>query len=167
MKNVGLRYAVVAAFLMIIVFLISYLIGVHPFIEMSHLFFDLFIYGLVIFFAMNEFKKVINEGVLHFWQGMTIGFFLNIFSCGIYVIFLFLIMNFDENILISYQQEAIDFLEIKSVQYIESFGKEQYQNQLETIQETTILDLMLLGGLKKFISAMLVTPVFSILKRKT
>ena len=167
MKNIGLRYAVVAAFLMIIVFLISYLIGVHPFIEMSHLFFDLFIYGLVIFFAMNEFKKVINEGVLHFWQGMTIGFFLNIFSCGIYVVFLFLIMNFDENILISYQQEAIDFLEIKSVQYIESFGKEQYQNQLETIQETTILDLMLLGGLKKFISAMLVTPVFSILKRKT
>ena len=167
MKNVGLRYAVVAAFLMIIVFLISYLIGVHPFIEMSHLFFDLFVYGLVIFFAMNEFKKVINEGILHFWQGMTIGFFLNIFSCGIYVIFLFLIMNFDENILISYQQEAIDFLETKSVQYIESFGKEQYQNQLETIQETTILDLMLLGGLKKFISAMLVTPVFSILKRKT
>ena len=167
MKNIGLRYAVVAAFLMIIVFVISYYIGVHPFIEMSHLFFDLFVYGLVIFFAMNEFKKVINEGILHFWQGMTIGFFLNIFSCGIYVIFLFLIMNFDENILISYQQEAIDFLEIKSVQYIESFGKEQYQNQLETIQETTILDLMLLGGLKKFISAMLITPVFSILKRKT
>ena len=72
-----------------------------------------------------------------------------------------------DSILISYQQEAIDFLEIKSVQYIESFGKEQYQNQLETIQETTILDLMLLGGLKKFISAMLITPVFSILKRKT
>ena len=167
MKNIGLRYAVVAAFLMIIVFVISYYIGVHPFIEMSHLFFDLFVYGLVIFFAMNEFKKVINEGILHFWQGMTIGFFLNIFSCGIYVIFLFLIMNFDENILISYQQEAIDFLETKSVQYIESFGKEQYQNQLETIQETTILDLMLLGGLKKFISAMLITPVFSILKRKT
>ena len=167
MKNIGLRYAVVAAFLMIIVFVISYYIGVHPFIEMSHLFFDLFVYGLVIFFAMNEFKKVINEGVLHFWQGMTIGFFLNIFSCGIYVIFLFLIMNFDENILISYKQEAIDVLEIKSVQYIESFGKEQYQNQLETIQETTILDLMLLGGLKKFISAMLITPVFSILKRKT
>jgi len=167
MKNIGLRYAVVGAFLMIIVFVISYYIGVHPFIEMSHLFFDLFVYGLVIFFAMNEFKKVINEGILHFWQGMTIGFFLNIFSCGIYVVFLFLIMNFDENILISYQQEAIDFLEIKSVQYIESFGKEQYQNQLETIQETTILDLMLLGGLKKFISAMLITPVFSILKRKT
>ena len=166
MKNVGLRYAAVAAFLMIIVFLISYHIGIHPFIEMSHLFFDLFVYGLVIFFAMNEFKKVINEGVLHFWQGMTIGFFLNIFSCGIYTVFLFLIMNFDENILISYQQEAINFLEIKSVQYIESFGKEQYQNQLQTIQETTILDLMLLGGLKKFISAMLITPVFSILKRK-
>ena len=167
MKNVGLRYAGVAAFLMIIVFLVSYYIGVHPFTEISHLFFDLFVYGLVIFFAMNEFKKVINEGILHFWQGMTIGFFLNIFSCGIYVVFLFLIMNFDENILISYQQEAIDFLEIKSVQYIESFGKEQYQNQLETIQETTILDLMLLGGLKKFISAMLITPVFSILQRKT
>jgi hypothetical protein len=167
MKNVGFQYAGVAVFLMIIVFLVSYYIGVHPFIEMSHLFFDLFVYGLVIFFALNEYKKVVNEGILHFWEGMTIGFFVGIFSCGIYVVFLFLMMNFDENILISYQQEAIDFLEIKSVQYIESFGKEQYQNQLETIQETTILDLILLGGLKKFISAMLITPVFSILKRKT
>ena len=167
MKDVGLRYAGVAAFLMIIVFLVSYYIGVHPFIEISHLFFDLFVYGLVIFFALNEFKKVINEGILHFWQGMTIGFFVNIFSCGIYVLFLVLIMNFDENILTSYQQEAIDFLEIKSVQYIDSFGKEQYENQLQTIQETTTLDLILLGGLKKFISAMLMTPVLSILKRKT
>ena len=167
MKNVGLRYAGVAAFLLIIIFLVSYYIGVHPFIEISHLFFDLFVYGLVTFFALNEFKKVINEGILHFWQGMTIGFFVNIFSCGIYVVFLVLIMNFDENILISYQQEAIDFLEIKSVQYIESFGREQYENQLETIQETTTLDLIILGGLKKFISAMLITPVFSILKRKT
>lgn len=167
MKNVGFRYAGVAAFLMIIIFLISYSIGMHPFIEMSHLFFDLFVYGLVIFFALNEFKKVNNEGILHFWQGMTIGFFVNIFSCGIYVVFLFLIMNFNEHILMSYQQQAVDFLEIKSVQYIEGFGEEQYQIQLETIQETTTLDLVLMGGLKKFISAMLITPILSILKRKT
>lgn len=166
MKEVGLRYAGVAAFLMIIVFLVSYYIGVHPFIEMSHLFFDLFIYGLVIYFALNEFKTVNNEGILHFWQGMSIGFFVNIFSFGIYMVFLFLIMNFDENILISYQQQAVDFLEIKSAQYIEGFGEEQYQIQLETIQETTILDMALMGGVKKFISAMLITPVLSILKRK-
>ena len=93
MKEVGFRYAGVAAFLMIIVFLVSYYIGVHPFIEMSHLFFDLFIYGLVIYFALNEFKTVNNKGILHFWQGMSIGFFVNIFSCGIYMVFLFLIMN--------------------------------------------------------------------------
>ena len=167
MKQVGFRYAGVAAFLMIIVFLVSYYIGVHPFIEMSHLFFDLFIYGLVIYFALNEFKMVNNEGALHFWQGMSIGFFVNIFSCGIYMVFLFLIMNFDENILISYQQQAVDFLEIKSAQYIEGFGEEQYQIQLETIQETTILGMVLMGGVKKFISAMLITPVLSILKRKT
>jgi hypothetical protein len=76
-------------------------------------------------------------------------------------------MKFDENILISYQLQAVDFLEIKSAQYIEGFGEEQYQIQLETIQETTILDMVLMGGVKKFISAMLITPVLSILKRKT
>ena len=167
MKEVGLRYAGAAAFLMIIVFLVSYYIGVHPFIEMSHLFFDFFIYGLVIYFALNEFKTVKNEGILHFWQGMSIAFFVNIFSFGIYMVFLFLIMNFDENILITYQQQAVDFLEIKSIQYIEGFGEEQYQSQLETIQETTILDMTLMGGVKKFLSAMLITPVLSILKRKT
>ena len=167
MKQVGFRYAGVAAFLMIIVFLVSYYIGAHPFIEMSHLFFDLFIYGLVIYFALNEFKTVKNEGILHFWQGMSIGFFVNIFSFGIYMVFLFLIMNFDENILTSYQQQAVEFLEIKAAQYIEGFGEEQYQIQLETILETTILDMALMGGVKKFISAMLITPVLSILKRKT
>ena len=167
MKEVGLRYAGVAAFLMIIVFLVSYYIGAHPFIEMSHLFFDLFIYGLVIYFALNEFKTVKNKGILHFWQGMSIGFFVNIFSFGIYMVFLFLIMNFDENILTSYQQQAVEFLEIKAAQYIEGFGEEQYQIQLETILETTILDMALMGGVKKFISAMLITPVLSILKRKT
>ena len=83
------------------------------------------------------------------------------------MVFLFLIMNFDENILITYQQQAVDFLEIKSIQYIEGFGEEQYQSQLETIQETTILDMTLMGGVKKFLSAMLITPVLSILKRKT
>jgi len=167
MKEVGFRYAGVGAFLMAMTFLVSYFIGVHPFIEMSHLFFDLFIYGLVIYFALNEFKTVNNDGILHFWQGMSIGFFVNIFSLGIYMVFLFSVMNFDENILISYQLQAVDFLEIKSAQYIEGFGEEQYQIQLETIQETTILDMVLMGGVKKFISAMLITPVISILKRKT
>ena len=66
-----------------------------------------------------------------------------------------------------FDEEAVDFLEIKSAQYIEGFGEEQYQIQLETIQETTTLDLVLMGGLKKFISAMLITPILSILKRKT
>tara|TARA_B110000037_G_scaffold193933_1_gene229199 strand:- start:1116 stop:1472 length:357 start_codon:yes stop_codon:yes gene_type:complete len=113
MKEVGFRYAGVGAFLMTMTFLVSYYIGVHPFIEMSHLFFDLFIYGLVIYFALNEFKTVNNEGILHFWQGMSIGFFVNIFSLGIYMVFLFLVMKFDENILISYQLQAVDFLEIK------------------------------------------------------
>ena len=167
MKEVGFRYAGVGAFLMAMTFLVSYYIGVHPFIEMSHLFFDLFIYGLVIYFALNEFKTVNNDGILHFWQGMSISFFVNIFSLGIYMAFLFSVMNFDENILISYQLQAVDFLEIKSAQYIEGFGEEQYQIQLETIQETTILDMALMGGVKKFISAMLITPVLSILKRKT
>ena len=121
----------------------------------------------MIYFALNEFKTVKNEGILHFWQGMSIGFFVNIFSFGIYMVFLFLIMNFDENILTSYQQQAVEFLEIKAAQYIEGFGEEQYQIQLETILETTILDMALMGGVKKFISAMLITPVLSILKRKT
>ena len=67
MKQVGFRYAGVAAFLMIIVFLVSYYIGVHPFIEMSHLFFDLFIYGLVIYFALND---DIMNGPMFFWANL-------------------------------------------------------------------------------------------------
>lgn len=166
MKEVGLRYAGVAGLLFCVVFIVSYAIGVHPFIEMSHLFFDLFIYGLVIYFAVNEFKKLNNEGGLHFWQGMSIGFLVNMVSLTLYMIFLFIAMNFNDLILADYKIQASDFLIVKSVKYIESYGADQYNQQVQAIEDTTILNMVFMAGVKKFISGLFMTPLISILLRR-
>ena len=82
------------------------------------------------------------------------------------MIFLFIAMNFNDLILADYKIQASDFLIVKSVQYIESYGADQYNQQVQAIEDTTILNMVFMAGVKKFISGLFMTPLISILLRR-
>ncbi len=164
LKNSWL-YGIASGVFLIIIFYLSFRFGTNPFIDFKHLFVDAIIFSLFITFACLEFKRS-QGGVLHFWQGMSIGFFVYAIASLVFMIFLGLYFNFEPELLDNYVSEALKFLEQRSDSYIEEFGEDQYESQVQTIQSITARDLTNTASIKKLIAGLFVTPVISIILRK-
>lgn len=166
MFKTAIKYAPVAGVFMVIIYHLSFFIGVNPQIDLGHLFFDLVLIGMFIFFAEKDFKRYKNDGILHFWQGMTIGFIVYTIGSAVFLIAQIIYYNFDTDAVINYQSAATNFLNERSKIYIEKFGQEAYELQLEEIQKVTKWDLIQESTIKKIIAGFFITPVISIILRK-
>jgi hypothetical protein len=166
MVKISIKYAITCGIFLLILFFLTRYFGVDPFIDLGQLLFDLLIFFIFIYFAQNEFKKYHHGGILHFWQGMTIGFMVYLpgvlFFCG----GLWIAMLIDPEILTSYQQAAMKLLEDQSKMYIEQFGEDQYLEQQKAIENTTISSMIFTALIKKILVGLFITPVVSIILRK-
>ncbi len=166
MLKTSLKYALLSGVFMVLVYHLSFKIGVNPQIDLGHLFFDLVLLGMFIFFAEKEFKTYRNAGILHFWQGMTIGFLVYTLGAVVFLIAQIIYYNFDTQAVINYQEAATNFLNERSEIFIEKFGEDVYQLQVEEIQKVTKWDLIQESTIKKIIAGFFITPVISIILRK-
>jgi len=166
MLKLSIKYAIFCGTFLTILFHVTYYFGSNPLTDLSQLVFDLTFTGLFIFFAAKEFKVYQNEGYLHFWQGMTIGFLVYTISAVIFVILLGAYFYFDTEAVINYKDAATKFLDERADMYIKELGKEAYTMQLEQIQATTAGELIMSAGFKKLLAGFFVTPVISIILRK-
>lgn len=134
--------------------------------NLAHLLFDLMIFGIFIFFGTKEFKVSHDDEVLHFWQGMTLGFNTYFIATAVFSIYLLIYFQWNTDALAAYQEAATQFLMDKRAVYEEKLGKESFQAQLDGISVVTWNDLVLSAGLKKILAGFFITPVISIILRK-
>ncbi|MDH5608843.1 MAG: DUF4199 domain-containing protein [Cyclobacteriaceae bacterium] len=159
------KFSLAAGVFICTLFALSGRMGSNPFTDINQLFFDLILLGVFIFFSINEFKKYTNGGVLHFWQGMTIGFFVYTLAIALFIAFLYLYFYFDGNLLDDYKATAMAYLQQRADLYKEQFGEAQYLAQEEAIRQTTTNHLILVTSVKKILVGLFITPVLSILLR--
>lgn len=163
-KN-SLKYGAVCGTFLIAAFLIAVFLDSNPFVDIRHLGVDVIIMSLFIYFATVDYKKSINEGVLHFWQGMSIGFIVYLLGSLIFVVYLSIHFQIGPDLLDTYVLDATRYLEERSAVYIEKFGEDQYQDQLDAIKMIKPGELTLSSIMKKLIAGLFVTPVISIILR--
>lgn len=161
-----LKYGLIAGVFMVIIYHLSFWLGVNPQIDLGHLFLDLILIGLFVFFAAKDYKVYKNGGILQFWQGMTIGFIVYTVGAVVFLLAQIIYFNFDSDAVINYHEAATKFLEESADMFIEKFGKEAYDVQLEEIGKMTKWDLIKESTLKKIIVGVFITPVISIILRK-
>ncbi len=166
MFKVSIKYSLVCALFLVILFFLSGFLGANPLIDLTHLFFDVIIIGVFIFFAQKDYKTNYYEGYLHFWQGMTLGFFIYTVVAVIFAGFLAAYLWLDPTVLPAYKESATAFLSGKRDIYVEQFGEEGFQVQLDGIELVTAMDLWVSSAVKKIIAGFFVTPVISIILRK-
>lgn len=160
------KYALICGVFLTVLYHLSAFFGLNPLINIGHLVFDILIFGLFIFFALKEFKTYDNEGILHFWQGMTIGFIVFGLSTVVFSMALVIFFIFDENAVINYQEAATNFLNSRAEIYKEQFGEEGFAKQLTEIQNVAVSDLIISSAVKKILAGFFITPVISIILRK-
>jgi len=78
--NVPVKFGLIGSGLFMLMFVITHYIGKNPLIDLK--IFDFILIPIFLFAAMKEFRDFRNNKILHFWQGMTVGF-LTFMSIGI------------------------------------------------------------------------------------
>ena len=74
LTQVPVKYGVIASALLALLFMVLYSMGKHPLFVPLFLDIRLLMLPIFMFIAMKDFRDSQNGGVLHFWQGLTVGF---------------------------------------------------------------------------------------------
>ena len=133
---------------------------------MRHFFFDLGIFFLFIYFGGKEFKDYRNNGILHFWQGISIGFIVMIPAVLLFSIVFYFMFESTPALLQAYKDGANAMLAEQKDLYLEKFSEEQYIQQLAAVEEESTVRLLFSTFWKKIIAGFLITPVVAIILRK-
>ena len=162
----SIKYSILCGVFLIGIFFISINFGSNPLLDFRHFLFDLGLFFLFVFFAGKEYKDFRNDGYLHFWQGISIGFIVMIpavllFSSAFYVIF-----ETNSKLIEGYRAGAKAFLLERKDIFLEEFTQQQFDEQLTAVDEITTTQLLFSTFWKKIGAGFLITPVVSIILRK-
>ena len=158
--KVPLKFGLIGAAINIGMFFVLHWTGSNPLLEMRV--FDFFIIPVFIFFGIKEFRDTFNQGLIEFWQGMTVGFFIYGCIALLYSLFLWIALQFaDPEMLDFYISESLNVIKENKDLLTEEMGVESYQSSYEEVSKTTALDLALDSLVKKAGIGFLLTSVLS------
>ena len=166
MWKVALKYALMCGAFLLLLFWVSYRFGRNPLIDFRHLFFDLIIFILFVFFSCKEFKTYRNGDILHFWQGMTLGFLTYLPASILFLVGLIIFFWVDPHLLEDFKIQALDFLERNKEEFLNEMTEEQYATRKIQIETVTTSQMISGATFKKIIAGFFVTPVIAIILRK-
>ena len=164
MWKVAIKYALIGVIFEAILFHLGKQFGIHPMVDLRHLLFDILLFAIFISLAGYEFKRYHQQGILHFWQGMTLGFLVYTPLVAVFGGFLFL--YFDAGMMEEYRILAIEMLQKQKSMYIDQLGEDAYKELLRQVESISKSRLVLSALTKKLAIGFFVTPAISIVLRK-
>jgi uncharacterized protein DUF4199 len=163
---VPFKYGLVGSLLNILALLVLFYLGRHPLLITPVLDARLPLYGLFIFVGFKVFKEEYNQGVMHFWQGMTIGMILYILMAVLTSTFIFIFSEISAtNFLSEYIRIATGQLVANKNTFIETIGEKTYFDTLAQLPKTLPIHLAMDYLLKSMPIGLFLTLILSILMR--
>jgi len=164
--SVPITFGLIGSGLFITMFLVTYYIEKNPLIDLQ--LFDFILIPIFLFMAMKQYRDYMNDKILHFWQGMTIGFITFIVIGLLSGFFVYIMLTLiDPEILTAYIVHTSNLFVAKREEFIQQFGKQLYKDSVETNLQTTAMKMGIDDFLKKAgIGFMLTIPIAVILRRR-
>lgn len=165
--KVPVKYALIAGLLGAVLIVFLYYVGRHPLLIPIIFDYRLLLLPLFLFFTMKEYRDVHNEKVMHFWEGMSIGFILYVAMGLVLGGFIFLLSVWiDPGFLNDYISISIEQLVNNKQEFLDAIGEEAYQASLEILPQTTAVDLALDYLIKTCAIGLLMTIIISVILRR-
>ncbi|MEQ6122030.1 DUF4199 domain-containing protein [Reichenbachiella sp. MALMAid0571] len=159
------KFGAFGAIMVVVMFLVFYLSGSNPLMEMGM--FDFFIIPIFLFFGIKEYKDNYNHRLLEFWQGMTAGFVVYFTLACLTSIFIFAFLNLsDPSIMENYTADRLSILEEKKEAIIKEMGEATFIESQKEVQNITIGDLIFDNFLKKTFVGLLLTIMIAVIMKK-
>ena len=165
--KVASRYGAVAGVLATVLLILMYYTGTHPFLISPFLDFRIFIFGILIFFALKEFRNNYQDGLLYFWQGLFGSFVVVMLGSAIAAVGLYVFGSVEKNFVTSYVQQMTAYLKTFPKEDIERIGKEIYERNLNALPSTNIATLVLTHFAQGMMIGFFISVIFSVILRKT
>ncbi|SMD33242.1 Protein of unknown function [Reichenbachiella faecimaris] len=163
--KVPFKFGLIGAAINIAMFFVLHWTGSNPLMEMRV--FDFFIIPVFIFFGIKEFRDTFNQGLMEFWQGMTVGFFIYGSIALLYAVFLWMALQLaDVEMLQSYITESLNVIKENKDILTEEMGADNYQSSYNEVSKTTALDIATDSLVKKAGIGFLLTSLLSTILKK-
>jgi hypothetical protein len=166
MWRVAYKYALLCGVFLLLAFWISYRFGSNPMIDLRHLFLDLIICALFIFFSCKEFKSYRNGGILHFWQGMSLAFMTYVPAALLFLVGIVVMFYIDPNLLVDFKSQAVAFMESNRLEFLQDMTDEQFAERLDQINEVSAIEMISSATFKKLMAGFFVSPVITVILRR-
>jgi hypothetical protein len=160
-----LKYGLIAGVLGTIMVAGLYYIGRHPFLIPVFFDFRIIFFAVFIFFALKEFRKFHQGGVLYLWQGLLgssifVAVFAIVAAAGILIF-----IKINPDFLHSYIELSLSQLKSLPDDIISRIGKDVYQRNLEILPSTNGFDLATLYFTQSFMIGVFVSIILSVILR--
>ena len=164
--KVPLRFGVYGGMLAGIIMIVLFYIDRHPFLIAPLYDFRILLFAVFIFFAGKEFRDFHQAGELYFWQAMAMGIvcYISIGLVGSIVLILF--GNIEPAFVTDYIAKALEQLQQDKEAMIAAVGPEAYENALEQLPQTGIMDMAGDYMIKSMVIGFFLTIIISVVLRR-
>ena len=163
---VPFKNGVAGSLLNILALLVLFYLGRHPLLLSPIFDTRLPLYALFIFVGFKVFKDEYNDGIMHFWQGMTLGMILYILMAILTSTFIFIFSEIEATKFLSeYIRIATGQLMANKEIFIESIGEKTYVDTIAQLPQTRSIHLATDYLLKSIPIGLFLTIILSILMR--
>jgi uncharacterized protein DUF4199 len=165
--SVAIKFALIGAMMNIIALITLFYIGKHPLLLNPFLDARWPLYGLFIFFSIKVFRDE-NDGVLHFWQGLMLGFLVYVIMAQLAAAFVGIFGSFEStHFLSTYISTAVEQINTNKEALLESnIDQKTLTDALELLPRTTAGNLAFDYLLKSTPIGLILTLLLSIIMRR-
>ncbi len=163
----AIKLGLTGALMNIIALIVLFYIGKHPLLLNPFLDARWPLYGLFIFFSL-KFLRDDNGGILHFWQGLTLGFLVYLIMAQMAAVFIAIFASIENTQFLStYISVAIEQITLNKEALIQSnIDEKTLTDALQILPTTTANNLAFDYFLKSMPIGLILTLLLSILMRR-
>jgi hypothetical protein len=165
--RIPIIYGLIAAAASISLFCILYYAGRNPLLIPAFLDFRILLFPIFLVFGIRDYKENHNQGILHFWQGISIGMQTILIIAFLMSLFILIFGTLIEpGFVHEFVTESIQNIELMRDKLLESIGKESLEKSLELLPTTTIVDLAIDYLIKSLPYGIFLAIIISLILRK-
>jgi hypothetical protein len=139
--QVPIKFGLIASLLLALLFVVLFFSGRHPLFIALIYDIRLLLIPAFLFFAMKTFRDSENGGILHFWQGLTIGF-ITFTSIGLLMGgFIMLMAEYSPAFLDEYISSRLEVLQLQIGPQNDETSLRVFQEQIDKMPLTRPFDL--------------------------
>jgi hypothetical protein len=164
---VPFKFGFIGSLMIILGLIVLFYLGRHPLLLNPLLDARIPIYALITYISFKVFKEQYNSGIMHFWQGMSMGMIAYILMAFGAALFIYVFSAIDStNFLSEYIRIATGQLVINKDLFIETIGEKTYTDTLAQLPTTQPIHLAVDYLLKSMPIGLFLTIILSVLLRR-